>query len=135
MLIVITIIGIVSAIAVPSFSKWRERQAVNSASKALMAHMKQARVVAMGENRNVQISFTGSQYTYDDNAQCATSDHGLYRCETVPFTRFGKNVTITPTTARTFSSRGTVNNGTIEVKSGEFTHTLRLNYIGRVYLE
>lgn len=132
-MIVISIIGIVSVVAVPQFSKWRERQAVNSAAKALVAHMKQARVIAMGENRNVKISFTGTEYVYDDDAKCATNDHGLYKCETVPFTRFGKSVSITPTTARTFSSRGTVNSGAITIASGEFSHTLTLNYIGRVY--
>jgi len=130
MILVIAIIGIISAFALPNFSEWRERQAVNSATKSLLSHMKQARVIAMAENRNVNITFAADSYTYDDNSGGAC---GLCKPQTVAFTNFTSNLTITPTTTRTFSSRGTVNSGTITLAAGGASHALVLNIIGRAY--
>jgi len=130
LLLVIAIIGIVSAVALPNFSAWRERQAVNSATKSLLSHMKQARVIAMAENRSVQITFTASNYTYDADT---AGTCGLCKPQTVAFSNFTSNLTITPTTTRTFSSRGTVNSGTITLAAGGVSHGLILNIIGRAY--
>jgi len=129
-LLVITIIGIVSAVAVPSFSKWRERQAVNSASKSLLSHMKQARVIAMAENRTVKITFTANGYTYDDDA---AGTCGLCKPQAVSFSTFSNRLSMSPTTTRSFSSRGTVNSGTITVSAGDSSLALVLNIIGRAY--
>jgi len=130
MLIVIALVGIISAVAVPNFSAWRERQAVNSASKSLLSHMKQARVIAMAENRSVSITFAADSYTYDADP---ASTCGLCKPKTITFTNFSENLGITPTTTRTFSSRGTVNSGTITLAAGGFSHALVLNIIGRAY--
>lgn len=130
MLIVIAIIGIISAVAVPNFSAWRERQAVNSATKSLLSHMKQARVIAMAENRSVKITFATGSYTYDDDSGGTC---GLCKPKTIAFSTFSPNLGITPTTTRTFSSRGTVNSGTITLAAGPYSHALVLNIIGRVY--
>jgi len=132
-LIVITIIGIVSAFAVPSFSSWRDRQAANSATKALMSHMKQARVIAMAENRSVKITFSNTSYTYDDDAGGTC---GLCKPQTVSFSTFSKNLSISPTTERIFSSRGIASptNTSITLSVGDYSHILTLNVIGRAYL-
>jgi len=130
MLLVITIIGILSAVALPNFSAWRERQAVNSATKSLLSHMKQARVIAMAENRSVKITFAASSYTYDADT---AGTCGLCKPQTVAFSNFTNNLTITPTTTRTFRSRGTVNSGTITLAAGGASHALVLNIIGRAY--
>ena len=54
MMVVIAIIGIILAIALPAYSSWRERTALRSAADALMAHLKQARHLAIAENRSVR---------------------------------------------------------------------------------
>jgi len=130
MLLVISIIGIVSAIAVPQFSKWRDKQAVNSASKTLLSHMKQARVIAMAENRSVRISFAANSYTYDDDEGGIC---GLCKPQTVPYSTFSNKLSIAPTTMRTFSSRGTVNSGSMTLTAGDSCLVLVLNIIGRAY--
>jgi len=64
-MIVIVIIGVVSSIAIPAFSEWRDKQAVRSASQTLMSHLKQARVIAIAENRGVTIDCTSTiTFTY-----------------------------------------------------------------------
>jgi len=130
LLVVIALVGIISAVAVPNFSAWRERQAVNSASNSLLSHMKQARVIAMAENRSVKITFTTGSYTYDADPDGTC---GLCKPKTITFTTFSSNLGITPTTTRTFTSRGTANSGTITLASGGFSHALVLNIIGRAY--
>ena len=130
LIIVIAIIGIASTVAVPTFSSWRERSAANSATKALLSSMKQARVIAMAENRSVKITIAADSYTFDADP---AGTCGLCKPQTVSFSNFSSNLTITPTTTRTFSSRGTVNSGTITLAAGGFSHALVLNIIGRAY--
>jgi len=137
MLIVIGIIGIISAVAIPNFSAWRERQAVNSATKSLLSHMKQARVIAMAENRSVKITFSNTSYTYDDDAGGTC---GLCKPQTVSFSGFSSNLKITKNDQaqsadpQTFSSRGTTGTNTIYFCSRGFTHRIVVNMIGRAYL-
>lgn len=135
MLIVIAIIGIVSAIAVPNFGAWRDRQAVHSASKALLSHMKQARVIAMAENRSVKITFDVNAddkpiYTYDADPDGTC---GLCKPQEITYSTFSSNLSISPTTTRTFSSRGTVNSGSVTLTVGDSGLVLILNIIGRAY--
>ena len=84
----------------------------------------------MAENRSVSITFAADSYTYDADP---ASTCGLCKPKTITFTNFSENLGITPTTTRTFSSRGTVNSGTITLAAGGFSHALVLNIIGRAY--
>jgi len=136
MLVVIGIIGIVAAIAIPNFASWRERQAVNSAANSLLSHMKQARAVAMAENRSVKITFAGDNYTYDADT---AGNCGLCKPQIVPFSDFSSNLKITKSDqalvaeTQTFSSRGTTGNNTIYFCSNGFTNRIVVNIIGRSY--
>ena len=127
-MIVIVIIGIMTGIAVPAFADWRERQSVRSATQSLMAHMKQARVLAIAENRTVSITFTSTSYTYDAGScgQCSA--------QVISLAQFANSLTVSPTTTRTFSSRGTVNSGTVTLTAGSTSRSVVLNVIGRAYL-
>ena len=127
MMIVIIIIAVMTAIAIPAFADWRERQSVRSAAQSLMAHMKQARVLAIAENRTVSITFTSTSYTYDAGA-C-----GQCRAEVVSLGQFGSTLSVAPTTTRTFSSRGTANLGTVTLTAGSTNKSIVLNVIGRAY--
>lgn len=133
LIIVIAIIGVASTVAVPEFSKWRARQAVNGAAKSLLSHLKQARVIAMAENRNVRITFGSNSYVYDDDSGGTC---GLCKPQTVSYSNFSSSAdfSVTPSASPfTFSSRGTVNSGNIVIRSGSFSHTLTINIIGRAY--
>jgi len=132
MMVVIGIIGIVSAIAFPNFSAWRERQAVSSISKSLLSNLKLARVKAMAENRSVSVTFTATSYTYDADT---TGNCGACKPKIVLFRTFSSALSLTPTTTRTFTSRGTVNSGSLTLSAGATSRVLNLNVIGRAYLQ
>ena len=134
LMLVIAIIGIAYAIAVPTFSAWRARSAVDNAAKTLLAHMKQARALAMAENRSVSIKFSASDYTFDADT---TGNCGLCKNEARKFSEFSSNLTMTPTTNPiTFTSTGILTpgtNGTITIAAGGFSKQITLNIIGRAY--
>ena len=134
LLIVMAIMGIVAAIGIPSFSDWREKQSVRSATQALLAHMKQARIKAVADNRSVSIAFTSSSYTFDADTTIG-STCGPCKNEVVALSRFGNNLTVSPTTTRTFSSRGTANFGSVTLTSGGSSKKITMNVIGRAYLQ
>jgi type IV fimbrial biogenesis protein FimT len=129
-ILVIAVIAIVSIIALPAFNTMHEHGAVNSATNSLLSHLKQARVIALAENRSVSITFTANSYTYDADT---SGTCGLCKPDTVTFSSLSKNLAITPTTTRTFTSRGTANSGTITLAAGSYSHSIALNIIGRAY--
>jgi len=136
-IVVMAIMGVVSAIGIPAFSDWREKQAVRSATQALIAHLKQARIKAVADNRSVSISFTQTSYTFDadttGNGSC-----GLCKNEAVSFSQFANNLTISSAATRTFSSRGTANSGNITIATTTIdgpSKKIIVNVIGRAYIQ
>ena len=132
MMIVMIIISVLAAIALPAFSDWRARQAVRSATQALLAQMKQARVLAVSENRSVSIAFTSSSYTFDADT---TGSCGLCKNEQVALRQFSSQLSLSPTTTRTFTSRGTANSGSVTLTVGNHSQVITINVIGRAYLQ
>jgi prepilin-type N-terminal cleavage/methylation domain-containing protein len=160
-MIVMVIMAVISAIAIPAFSSWREKQAVRSATQTLMAQLKQARVLALAENRNVAIKICDGTFidasgkpvkawVFDSNSSKSICDPCV---ENIPnssppqacrenrydFSQFSKNlaVTINRTSARTvFTSRGTVKQtSTITVAASNSNKAITINIIGRAYLQ
>lgn len=140
LLIVIVIIGVLVTIAVPAFASWRENQAVRSATQTLLAQLKQARVLALSENRSVSIAFcdgtVAKSWVFDSTSPNATCDP----CTTAAcdeneysYAQFSPSLSVSPATTRTFSSRGTSNSGTITLTVGNASQTITINVIGRAY--
>lgn len=94
---VIAIIGILSAIAIPSFSAWNKHARLRSATQDLMADLSMARMRAIqsGENVNVSFSLTGYVVFIDenDNGTWQPSDDTPLRNKDYP-----QSVTMTGTT-------------------------------------
>lgn len=132
MMIVIIIIGVLAAIAIPSFSSWKEKQAVSNATNALLSHLKQARNLALAENRSVRITFGSTAYTFDADT---TGSCGPCRVEVIGYSQFSSNLAIAPTTTRTFTSRGTANSGTITLSASGKSKSIVMNVIGRAYIQ
>ena len=130
LLATIGIAAVILAIALPAYGSWRERNATSNAVNSLMAHLKQARILAVAENRSVSITFGAGSYVFDADL---SGSCGPCRKQTVAFSQFSSKLTITPTTTRTFSSQGTVNSGTITVASPALSKDVVLNIIGRAY--
>jgi len=137
MILVITIVGITASIALPVFSDWRARSAVDNAAMTLLANFKQARVKAMAENRSVSITFTSSNYTFDADL---SGTCGLCKSEIVPFSQFSSGLKITKNNqtqiaaTQTFKSHGTTGSKTIYLCDKGFSKRIVLNLIGRAYL-
>jgi len=131
MLTVLIIFGVLTSIALPAFRQWRAHSAGNDAANTLMAHLKQARMIAVAENRSVRITFSGSAYIFDaDTGSCGTC-----KKQQINYSQFSNNLSVSPTTTRTFSSSGTVNSGTITIKAADYSQKISLNVIGRAYLQ
>ncbi|MFQ5519720.1 MAG: Tfp pilus assembly protein FimT/FimU [Mariprofundus sp.] len=132
LMIAVVIIAVLVTIGVPAFSDWRAKQSVRSGAQALMAHMKQARVLALSENRSVSITFTSTSYIFDADT---SGSCGLCRKETTSLSQFSSSMSLSPTTTRTFTSRGTANSGSVVLTASGHSKTITLNVIGRAYLQ
>lgn len=132
MMVVIIIIGVLAAIGIPSFSSWKEKQAVSNATSALLSHLKQARNLALAENRSVRVTFSSTSYTFDADT---TGSCGPCRDEAIGYSQFSTNLSISPTTVRTFTSQGTVNSGTITLTASGKSKSITLNILGRAYAQ
>ncbi len=70
-MIVVAIIGILSAIAIPNILSWLSNKGVQIASRDLYSSMRKAQIEAVKRNRNCAVTFNGTTgYTVyvDDNA-------------------------------------------------------------------
>ncbi|MDQ6982500.1 MAG: GspH/FimT family pseudopilin [Mariprofundus sp.] len=133
LLIVMVIVGVITAIAIPAFADWRERQAVRNITQTLLAHLKQARVLAVSENRSVRISFSPKFYVFDANT---AGSCGTCRNKQVNLSQFSNNLSVTSdVTPISFSSRGTAGNTTVTLSAGDNSNKIKINLIGRAYLQ
>lgn len=125
MMIVIVIMSIILAIAVPYYTRWRQSTALSSATETMMAHIKQARVMAVSYNRQVAVSFTTDGYTVDSTGsnpqQYLLSD-------------YAKGLALTFTSASLiFGSNGTANTDTVTLKnSNGASKAISVNIVGQV---
>jgi type IV fimbrial biogenesis protein FimT len=129
MLVVIGIMAITVAIAVPAFSAWRESTALQSATETLMAHLKQARLMAVSGNRTVRVVFASDSYTVDAggaNEQLHPLSQYSDALEFAEVTFSGNKLT--------FGSRGTANFGHVIIQNDDgTTRKITVNILGRAY--
>jgi len=129
-MVVIGIMAIIMAIALPAYSSWREQTAVMTATDSMAAHFKQARMRALAQSRSVTITFTANSYTVDGGAPTLMRSYS-------PNITLGVTGTWAPPGGLTFLSNGTRNaNGTVTINSatGGQTHTISVNNVGRVII-
>jgi len=104
----------------------------------LLTHLKQARNLAMAENRSVRIAFTTNSYTYDDNntGACVPCEHHV-----IAMSQFSGALQVSTNRSSApivFSSRGTIGQTvtvTVEVPGSGNSKDLTLNILGRAYLQ
>ena len=125
-MVVVAIIGVIAGIAVPGYQTLRAKMNVSSATSTLMAHLKQARHRAISEGRSVTVALASDHYVFDS---------GSSKAREVKMISYG-NVGLTNNVSDqfVFSSRGTVNSGSVEISTGSMCKKLTVNTIGRVYL-
>ena len=64
LLIVIAIMGIMAAIAVPSYQTFMAQRRLNGAARQVMSDLMAARMKAVSLNQKVKVSFSGSDHLY-----------------------------------------------------------------------
>jgi len=136
LMVVVAIIGIMATIAVPAFQDWMTHSAVNNATATVMSKLKQARNMAMAENRNVTVSFdlVGNTFTYDVYAYAPKVP------ETIDLKQFSKRLTFNKNNSTqdlVFTSQGTIQGGqltTMKIRQDTYYQCLTVNILGRTYL-
>ena len=64
LMIVIAIMGIMAAIAVPGYQTFMAQRRLNGAARQVMSDLMAARMKAISLNQNVKVSFSGSDHLY-----------------------------------------------------------------------
>ena len=79
MITVVAIMGIILAIAVPNFSKWKEKHQINGQAQKVYFDLMLARTVAVKNNNDVRVTFNTISQTYkihDDTNGDGVEDTG-----------------------------------------------------------
>jgi type IV fimbrial biogenesis protein FimT len=113
MIIVIAIMGIVSAISAPNLFNYMAERRLNGAARMVMSDLLAARQSAVTENNNFKIFFNANQHTYtvlDDNNNDGSITSGE-ATQVKDIQRDYYDVTCSSTTDPVFAPRGTSTNG------------------------
>lgn len=79
MVVTMAIIGIVTAMAIPNFSKWKEKHEINGQAQKVYFDLMMARTTAVKSNNDVRVTFDTNAHTYkihDDSNSDGTEDAG-----------------------------------------------------------
>jgi len=133
-MVVVGILGVLTAVAVPSFQEWRQHGAVNNATTTLYLKLKQARSLAVAESRSVTVTFAITApyaFVFDDGVGCAYCKH-----ENNVFSQFSPNIIFNAngTGDVKFGRTGTAQNITAKVKLNGYYKCVVINKIGRAYI-
>lgn len=133
LMVVIAILGVLLAIAVPKVQKMSAHSSVNNATVALFASLKQARALAVAESRSVLVSLSTTDpysFTYDAASSC-------FNCKPkqIELATFSPNLKLKSNVVSfNFRNRGTVGAGTIKIENDGYYRCIRINSIGRAYI-
>ena len=121
-MIVIAIIGIMAAIAAPSYQTFTAQRRLNGAARQVMSDLMYARMKAVSQNNECKVFFLNNhQYNIlDDDNNNGTADSGE-SIETKDIQTNYSDITITGNANPIFKPRGTANPGatiTIQNSSG-----------------
>lgn len=118
LMIVIAIIGIVSAIAAPNFRTYMAERRLSGAARMVMSDLMAARQKAVTQNNRFSVTFSGNQYTIldDDNNNGSTDSGEMTEVRNIQTDYY--DVTIPNVTANpVFYPRGTASGTTVTLTS------------------
>ena len=119
LLITIAIIGILTAVVVPSYFAYRPKHQLNSAVNEYHSLLQNARMLAIKNRGSCSVNFAATSYTIT----CTTSDY----TRTVNLNDYGGNIEFIrhdgasgiPGAPITFTSRGTSNTGYLHITNSQ----------------
>lgn len=134
-LIVIAIIGILSAIAVPSYQDMIERNRLKQAAEGLKSDLQFARTEAIKRSSNLNLTLLAATWCYgidDGNTACDCGTPGDCAIKTVDGSQF-QGITLDNNNSVTFSfRRGTANAMGSTLSSTNYQVRVIVGNVGRV---
>ena len=145
LMVVVAIVGIVSAIAIPSYLSWKPGYVFRGAVSQVRSDLNRAKMRALETRRQCRVVFSANSYQLEDGNQVMNSTqwgnisaNGTFTSgtpfQTKNFSQF-PGCTITPGTQNpVFSPRGTAGTGSLTVNRPDGTAgaTIIVNRVGRI---
>lgn len=124
LVLVIALAMTLMAIAVPNFFSWLPTLRLSAATRQIFMDLRAARMKAIAQNANFQVSFSGSSYVIQKCVGLCTNDSGnILLPEGII-----ASVSATPQ----FLPRGTANSATITLSNGVQSQQVEVSLVGRV---
>jgi len=119
LMVTVSVLGILVAIATPSISRWLENAAISNASSTLVAHLKQARHKAIASNQSINVQFTTSGYTLDACTVAGSEDCSTHKPVRIALSSYSSHLSLIGTTPvnLTFTSSSMITPANIELRS------------------
>jgi type IV fimbrial biogenesis protein FimT len=136
LMIVVAIIGIIAAIAVPSYQDMIERNRLKQAVEGLKSDLQYTRTEAIKRSKDLRITLTGtSSWCYgidDDNTSCACGTAGDCAIKAVDGSQF-QGISLDANNNVTFSfRRGTASASGSTLSSANYQARVMVSDVGRV---
>jgi len=122
-MVVIAIIGILSAIAIPNFIQWRNSAQLNNTTRDLMTDLSRSRLHAIQYGEKTTVRFKTDRYEISSTNLNITKE---YR-RAVRMSGAGEPIIV-------FMVTGLADHGSITLEGGGETMTIEVNPIGRIKL-
>lgn len=136
LIIVIAVLAIMAAIAIPSFISLLPGMRLNGAARQVMTDLMDARMKAVKLNHRAKIYFGSSSYTIcddaDDNGTVASGEGDV---KTRNIQAEYHDVTLAKTADPVFQSRGTATGTTVTVTNSSGSKYVKVAISGRVKID
>jgi type IV fimbrial biogenesis protein FimT len=130
MLVVISILVIAAAAAIPNMIAWRSGMQFRAAVNELRNDLESAKTRAVKENAKVTVAFNPTAGQYDMTYQDPDSNTILLKSQTLPA---GVRIDSSTSFSTSFSSRGTADTGTIVLANQQGkTKSISISFIGKI---
>lgn len=137
LMIVIAVMGIMTAIAIPSYQTFMAQKRLNGAAREVMSDLMAARMQAIAQNNNFEVSFLDNrryQILDDDNNNGAADTGEAMQTKDIQSTYY--DVTIASNNNPRFSPRGTVINlATVTLSNSSGSKEVSIAITGRVKIK
>lgn len=138
MMVVIAIVGIVSAIAIPNMFSFTAGMRLRSASRDLYSNYQQARIKAIRHNTRWAIRFTASGYQVEncgaDNSCTVVTDNTIIKTVNISNEYPGVSITNITNVVVEFNSEGFSTAGTTTLANSKGSSSVTVALTGRVII-
>jgi type IV fimbrial biogenesis protein FimT len=135
LMIVIAIVAIIAALAVPSYRDMAERNRLKEAAESLASDMRFARTEAIKKSKDLRLTLVAATWCYgidDDNTACDCGTPGDCAIKAVDGTQF-QGISLDNNNSVTFSfRRGTANAMGATLSSANYQARVMVANVGRV---